>query len=123
MNIPEIHMIQTEIESIQAFRLSIPSPFEDNKVLSALVEVYPQPNRKMYIEFWGTLPAFDFAALPEQRAKFASGYVSCPYDKSETCHPFCDNLEKVVAESAVFADGLNEMLTLHKNAYDFPFED
>ena len=123
MNIPELHMIQTKMESIPALHLSIPSPFGDNKVLSALVEIHPQPNQRMYIEIWGALPAFDITTLPEQRAKFASGYVTYPHNKLESYRTFCDNLAKVIAASPVFTNGIREMLTLHMNVQGFQSEE
>lgn len=123
MNIPELHMIQTKMESIPALHLSIPSPFEDNKVLSALVEIHPQPNRQTYIELWGTLPAFNSSTLPEQRAKFASGYVSYPHDKRESYRDFCNNMAKVISESPVFTDGIRTLLALHRDAQHFRAEE
>lgn len=123
MNIPEIHMFPTKIESIPALHLSIPSPFEANKILSALVEVHPQLNRQMYIELWGTLPAFDSTNLPEQRAKFASGYVTYPHDQLEGYREFANNLAKIISESPVFQDGIREMLVLHRNAQQFHSEE
>lgn len=126
MNTPELHVIDTKMETIPALHLSIPSPFENNKVLSALVEIHPQPNRQVYIELWGPLPAFEFTTLfttlPEQRAKFSSGYVTYPHDKRETYRDFCDNMAKVISESPVFTDGIREMLALHRDAQRFRTE-
>lgn len=123
MNIPELHMIQTTMETISALRLSIPSPFEDNKILSVLVEIHPKPNRQVYIEIWGSLPAFNSATVPEQRTIFSSGYVTYPHDKLETYRDFCNNMAEIVSKSPVFQEGIQRMLMLHMDAQQFHSEE
>lgn len=116
MKIPEFHLIDTTLETCHTLCLHLPSPFEENTILKAHIHLYPQPHGRVYVEFWGVLPRLGFE-LPENQAKFSDGYITYPSNnKEENYREFIENMIQIVTKCPIFQNGVQRMLTLHRNA-------
>lgn len=106
----EMHVLETKITACYALHFEIPNPYEPNTVIHACVELNPQPTQ-VYAELWGPLP-FPGLALPEHRAKYASGCIPFSNNQTHSFHEFMDIMVKLVTESDFFKNGIQTMLQL-----------
>ena len=112
---PEFHILQTTMQPCYALQLSISSPFKENTIITATVELHLQPKheKRFYAELWGDWP-FEAPGMPPRRAKFGSGYIPITNPEPQDFSEFMDAVARSLSDCDFFLNGTKAMLTAHE---------
>ena len=91
------------------------SPFEDGKAITACAELHPKPNKQLYCEIWGEVPANPSLNIP-LRTKFGSGYLTYPDGSHPNFNAFMDAMLKSVMQTKFYQESITDLLAMHLQA-------
>lgn len=108
-----LHLIETKCEITQTLHFSIPSPFQNRRIITVCVDLFPQgPTIKA--EIWGTNPSLPFIE-EESRIKLRSCTIPRP-NVDPVSPQFIRALTETIIRNKSFTDAVAELLQVHAAA-------